>query len=306
MDQENDLYTIIGLGEIVWDLLPAGPQLGGAPANFAYYANLLGNHGIIAGRVGADAPGPHALHHLEELGLTTAHIQIDEVHPTGTVLVQVDERGQPDFTITEDVAWDFMEWTSEWQELAFKADAICFGSVAQRSRISRETIRSFLRATRKDALRVFDLNLRQSFYSEEVIDESLRLSQVVKLNDQEALEITAMLGLGGSNDEERARALLHAYNVALVCVTRGAQGSLIVTDTEVVEHPGVPITIADAVGAGDAFTATLTHHYLRGAPLKRISQAANHLGAWIASQVGATPVIEQSVLKRITGGRETS
>ena len=298
-------YTIIGLGEIVWDLLPGGPQLGGAPANFAYYANLLGNHGIITSRVGTDALGPHPLHQLEQLGLTTAYIQIDEVHPTGTVLVQVDESGQPDFTITEDVAWDFMEWTSQWQELANKADAICFGSMAQRSDISRETIRRFLRATRKDALRVFDMNLRQSFYSEEIIDESLRLSQVVKLNHQESLEITEMFGLGGSNVEERARGLLQAYNVELVCVTRGAQGSLIVTDTEVVEHPGVQITIADAVGAGDAFTATLTHHYLRGAPLNRISQAANHLGAWIASQVGATPVIEQSVLKQITGGMET-
>ena len=302
----SGLYTIIGLGELVWDLLPGGPQLGGAPANFAYYANLLGNHGIIASRVGTDPLGPHTLRQLEQLGLTTAYIQIDEVHPTGTVLVQVDESGQPDFTITEDVAWDFMEWTSQWQELAFKADAICFGSMAQRSDISRETIRSFLRATRKDALRVFDLNLRQSFYSEEIIDESLRLSQVVKLNHQESLEITEMFGLGGSNDQELARGLLQAYNVELVCVTRGAQGSLIVTDTEVVEHPGVRITIADAVGAGDAFTATLTHHYLRGAPLNRISQAANHLGAWIASQVGATPVIEQSVLKRITGGMETT
>jgi fructokinase len=298
----SGLYTIVGLGEIVWDLLPGGPQLGGAPANFAYYANLLGNHGIITSRVGIDALGPHTLHHLEHLGLTTAYIQIDEVHPTGTVLVQVDESGQPDFTITEEVAWDFMEWTSQWQELAFKADAICFGSMAQRTRISRETIRSFLRATRQDALRVFDMNLRQSFYSEEIIDESLRLSQVVKLNHQESLEVTEMFGLGGSNDEERARRLLQAYKLELVCVTRGAQGSLIVTDTEVVEHPGVQITIADAVGAGDAFTATLAHHYLRGAPLNRISQAANHLGAWIASQVGATPVIEQSLLKQITGG----
>jgi fructokinase len=300
----SGLYTIIGLGELVWDLLPGGPQLGGAPANFAYYANLLGNHGIIASRVGTDALGPHTLRHLEQLGLTTGYIQIDEVHPTGTVLVQVDESGQPDFTITEDVAWDFMQWTSQWQELAFKADAICFGSMAQRSDISRETIRSFLRATRKDALRVFDMNLRQPFYAKEIIDESLRLSKVVKLNHQESLEVTEMFGLGGSNDEERARGLLQAYNVELVCLTRGAEGSLIVTDAEVIEHPGVQITIADAVGAGDAFTATLTHHYLRGAPLSRISQAANHLGAWIASQVGATPVIEQSVLKRITSGGE--
>ena len=292
-------YTVVGLGEIVWDLLPGGPQLGGAPANFAYYANLLGNHSIVASRVGIDPLGHITNHHMEQLGLTTVYIQTDGVHPTGTVMVQVDERGQPEFTVIEDVAWDFLEWTSQWQGLASKADALCFGSMAQRSDMSRETVRRFLRATRKDALRVFDVNLRQSFYSEEVIDESLRLSKVVKLNHQELPKITEMFGLGGNNDEERARALLRAYNMELVCVTRGAQGSLLVTDTEVLEHPGLQITIADAVGAGDAFTAALTHHYLRGAPLNRISQAANFLGAWIASQVGATPVIDQSMLEQI-------
>ena len=292
-------YTIVGLGEIVWDLLPGGPQLGGAPANFAYYANLLGDHSIVASRVGTDPRGPHALRRLEQSGLTTRYTQVDEAHPTGTVLVQVDERGQPDFTITKGVAWDFLEWTPQWQGLASRADAVCFGSMAQRSAVSRETIRRFLRATREDALRVFDVNLRHPFYSEEVIDESLRLSDVVKLNHEEVREIAEMLGLGGGNDAERARALLRAYSPEMVCVTRGAEGSVIVTEGEVVEQAGVRIRIGDAVGAGDAFTAAMTHHYLRGGSLERISQAANQLGAWVASQVGATPAMEQSVLEQI-------
>lgn len=292
-------YTVVGLGEIVWDLLPGGPQLGGAPGNFAYYASLLGNDSIVTSRVGTDALGPRTLRQLEQLGLTTAFVQVDGAHPTGTVQVKVDEGGQPDFTIEEDAAWDFMEWTSQWQELASRADAVCFGTLAQRSDKSRETIRRFLRATRKDALRVFDINLRQSFYSKEVVAESLALSKAVKLNQQESPAIAELLGLGGNNDEERARALLQAYGLELVCVTRGAQGSLIVTEREVAEHPGLQITIADAVGAGDAFTAALAHHYLRGAPLNRISQAANLLGASVASRVGATPAIEQSVLEQI-------
>ncbi len=292
-------YTIVGLGEIVWDLLPGGPQLGGAPANFACYANLLGNHSILASRLGTDPRGPRALHRLEQLGLTTRYTQIDETLPTGTVLVKVDERGQPDFTVTEGVAWDFLEWTSQWQGLASQADAVCFGSMAQRSAVSGETIRRFLRATREDALRVFDVNLRHPFYSEEIIDESLRMSDVVKLNHEEVREIAEMLGLGGGNDAERARALLRAYDLELVCVTRGAEGSVIVTEAGAVEHAGVRVRIGDAVGAGDAFTAALTHHYLRGASLERISQAANQLGAWVASQVGATPAMEQSVLEQI-------
>lgn len=283
-------YTIVGLGEVLWDLFSGGKQLGGAPANFAYYAASLGNRGIIASRVGTDALGQQALHRLKQLGLTTMCVQIDAAYPTGTVQVQIDEQGQPDFTITENVAWDFLEWKPSWQELAAQADAVCFGSLGQRSPCSRGTIRRFLRTTRSGALRVFDVNLRQSFYSAGVLSESLKLSEVVKLNDDELPEVMKSLGLGSGNNETCARRLIQAYHLKLVCMTRGGCGSLLVTDAEVVEHSGFQVTVADTVGAGDAFTAALVHHYLQNASLEKISEEANRLGAWVTTQVGATPI----------------
>ena len=298
-------YTIVGLGEIVWDLLPAGPQLGGAPANFAYFSNLLGDRSAVASRVGADALGAETLRRLRQSGLTTRYVQTDDRRATGTVLVRVDEQGQPDFTISENAAWDFLEFTPQWQELAGTADAVCFGSLAQRSAASRETVRRFLSATRRDALRVFDVNLRQSFHSASVLDESLSRSTAVKLNDQELPVVVERLGLAGVDEAARARALLRAYHLELVCVTRGAHGSLLVTETEAVSHGGYAVTTADAVGAGDAFTAAMTHHYLRGARLATFSRAANRLGAWVASQVGATPAIGPSILEQVITGAET-
>jgi fructokinase len=297
-------YVIVGLGELLWDVLPGGLQLGGAPANFAYYAAALGNQGIIASRVGNDELGREALRRLMQLGLKTFHVQIDLSHPTGTVRVQVDERGQPEFTITDEAAWDFLEWTPQWQELAAQADAVCFGSLAQRSPQSRATISQFLQTTRGDCLRVFDVNLRQSFYSAEILSESLQWAKVVKLNDAELPKLVEILELSSDSDNERVRRLIQAFDLDLVCVTQGARGSLLVTESGAVEHPGFPVTVADAVGAGDAFTAALVHHYLRQAPLERINEAANRLGSWVATQVGATPFVGQDVLKHIIGEAE--
>ena len=300
--QSNKEHIIVGVGELLWDIFPSGKQLGGATANFAYHSALLGNRGIIASRVGNDALGQEALLRVEQLGLTTAYIQRDAARPTGTVQVKVDEKGQPDFTITEDVAWDFMEWTPEWQALATQADAVCFGSLAQRSPRSRETIRRFLQATRREALRVFDVNLRQSFFSAAILTESLRLAQIVKLNDAELPRLMRILELGdGDDEEESARLLLKTFDLELVCVTRGAHGSLLVTDTRTVAHPGFSVRVADTVGSGDAFTAALAHYYLRRASLERISDAANRLGAWVATQVGATPAVEKDTLRQIIG-----
>jgi fructokinase len=292
-------YIVVGLGELLWDILPAGEQLGGAPANFAYITSMLGDCGIVASRIGTDERGDKAIALLRQANLTTSYVQFDEVRPTGTVQVQLGDKGKPAFTITEDVAWDFLQWTADWQELAARVDAVCFGSLAQRSPQSRETIRHFLKATSPDALLVFDINLRAPFYSVEVIIESLKLAKVLKLNDEELPILMKVCGLDGPTDEDCLHRLMEAYDLQMVCLTRGDHGSLLLTQAKSVEHLGFTIEIADTVGAGDAFTAAMMHHYLRKASLERISEAANRMGAWVASQVGATPVAEQKILEEI-------
>lgn len=281
--------VIVGLGELLWDLLPAGKQLGGAPANFAYHASMLGNTGITASRVGADALGKEAIDYLTQLQLSTEYIQVDPTATTGTVAVQLSQSGEPSYTITTDVAWDFLEWTTAWQELANKTDAVCFGSLAQRSPQSRETIRQFLQNTRANALRVFDVNLRQSFYSSDLLAESFRLAHIAKLNEGELREIGNQSGVEATTDREIARRLLLDFDLQLLCVTRGDHGSLLVTKAETVEHDGYKVEVCDTIGSGDAFTATLIHYYLNGSSLREISDNANRVGAWVASQAGATP-----------------
>jgi fructokinase len=285
----NGKRTTVGLGELLWDLLPSGKQLGGAPANFAYITNLLGDAGIPASRLGRDPLGDEAIQRLAQLGLSADFVQQDPAHPTGTVKVEIDAAGQPRFEISEPVAWDFLEWTPAWQQISQKADAICFGSLAQRSSQSRSTIRNFLRATRPEALRIFDANLRQNFYTVEILAESMQLATVVKLNHEELPKIMAMFELEHRSDDDSARRLLSSYNLMLVCITRGNGGSLLISSDEYNEHPGFKVKIADTVGAGDAFTAALVHGYLRGTPLMRINETANRMGAWVASHSGATP-----------------
>ncbi len=284
----NKRNIVVGLGELLWDLFPAGKQLGGAPANFAYVTSLLGDEGIPASRLGQDSLGSDATHRLGELGLSTEFIQKDADHPTGMVKVEVDHTGQPCFEISESVAWDFLEWTPQWQKLAQQADAVCFGSLAQRSKHSRGTIGRFLLALRKSAVRVFDVNLRQNFYSVEVLSESMKLATIVKLNHEELPKIMRSFELETRGEEASARQLL-SHEVKLVCVTRGNAGSLLVSADDCSEHPGFKVKVADTVGAGDAFTAALVHGYLRGTSLAQINETANRVGAWVASQPGATP-----------------
>lgn len=286
---------IVGLGELLWDLFPAGKQLGGAPANFAYITSLLGDKGIPASRLGHDSLGADAIRRLGELGLATEFIQQDLDHPTGTVKVEVDRTGQPRFEISESVAWDFLEWTPQWQKLAQQADAVCFGSLAQRSQHSRATIRRFVRASRKSAIRVFDVNLRQNFYDVEVLAESMKLATIVKLNNEELPKIMSLFELKTRGEEASARQLL-SQEVKLVCVTRGNGGSLLASADELNEHPGFKVKVADTVGAGDAFTAALVHGYLRGTSLSQINETANRVGAWVASQSGATPSLKRDGL----------
>jgi len=281
---------IVGLGEILWDMLPKGKQLGGAPSNFAYVSTLLGNEGIVASRIGNDVLGHDAVQQLAKLGVGTAHIQVDPVHATGTVEVEVDHDGQPKFEIAEGVAWDFLEWTPAWQHLAAESDAICFGSLAQRAATSRATIRQFLGAGEKGAVRIFDVNLRQEFYSRETLAESMKLADIVKLNHEELPRIMPMFGLRHGDEISSARSLSELHGLKLICVTRGCRGSLLLDDRTLDEHPGYRIQIGDAIGAGDAFTAALVYEYLQGAPLTRMNETANRVGAWVASRVGAMPM----------------
>jgi fructokinase len=224
-------------------------------------------------------------------------VQRDPTNPTGIVKVELDYRGAPRFQIQEPSAWDFFEWTSEWQALAQKADAVCFGSLAQRGPASRETIRKFLSATRPEAVRIFDVNLRGFFYSPEVLGESMRRATVVKMNDEEVPKVMALCSLDHTDEESSARLLIDYFGLQLVCVTRGCKGSLMVNRERHSEQPSVPVRVADTVGAGDAFTAAMVHEFLRGSSLEVMGETANLVGAWVASQSGPTPVPEGGTLQ---------
>ncbi len=289
---------VTGLGELVWDLFPAGKKLGGAPANFAYITSLLGDQGIPASRLGQDALGAEAIRRLGELGLSTEFVQRDTDHSTGTVEVDVDPAGQARFKIATPVAWDFLEWTPQWQELAQQTDAVCFSTLAQRAERSHTTMRSFLLGTRPEAVRVCDINLRQNYFSAQVVAESMRLSSVVKLNHEELPRVMRLFELEHRDERDSAQRLLNSYALKLICVTRGDGGSLLLSPGESSEHPGFKVTVADTVGAGDAFTAALVHGYLRGASLAEINDNANRVGAWVASQPGGTPSPKAGDLNR--------
>lgn len=288
---------VVGLGEVLWDMLPGRKYLGGAPANFAYITNLMGDEGVVASRVGTDARGLEATRRMEVLGLPVTSLQHDGSHRTGAVNVEVDEKGLARFEIEEPSAWDFLEWTPEWHTLAQKAEAVCFGSLAQRSPQSRETIRRFVRATNPAAVRVFDVNLRQPFYSPEVLDESMKVADIIKMNDEEVPKVMALCKLSHRDEESSARHLIDRYGLKLVCVTRGSRGSLLVNGTGCSEVDGVSVRVVDTIGSGDAFTAALVHEYLRGASLDLMNHAANLVGAWVASQAGPTPTPKDGALE---------
>ena len=293
---KKEKYTVVGLGEILWDLLPEGKHLGGAPANFAYITNLLGDEGTVASRVGSDALGREATRQLANLGVGTNFVQRDPERPTGIVKVEMHGAGQPRYEIAEPVAWDYLEWTPEWLKLAGDADAVCFGSLAQRSEQSHQTIRQFLMHTPPDAVRIFDVNLRQSFYSAQILCESAKLAHILKLNHDELPKIMQLLELDHVDEVSSARRLVSMFDLKLACVTRGNHGSLLVAGERTCEHRGFRIQVADTIGAGDAFTAGLVHHYLRGCALETMNDAANRMGAWVASHSGATPAPDSAGL----------
>ncbi len=288
---------VVGLGEVLWDLLPERTCLGGAPANFAYITTLMGDRGIVASRVGEDSRGLEALRRMEELQLDIDHVQTDGKHATGTVKVELDGTGLARYQIAHPVAWDSLEWTLDWQHLAERADAVCFGSLAQRSELSRATIRRFLEATSPTALKIFDVNLRQSYYSAEILADSMKLADMVKLNDEELPKIMDLNHLRYTDELSSALRLADAYELQLVCVTRGGRGSLLVQNGDWSEHPGFQVRVADTVGSGDAFAAGLVHEYLHGASLGLMNEVANLVGAWVASEAGAMPTPKRGALE---------
>lgn len=289
----------VGLGELIWDFLPGGRQLGGAPTNFAYMSRLLGNESVVASRIGDDDLGREAFERLAGLGVSTEYLQVDRDHPTGTVGVRLDEHGEANFALNENSAWDYIEWTSRWAELSLKADVVCFGTLGQRVEPARRTIMRFLEATRPAALRIFDLNLRHTFFNREMLERSLKLATIIKLNQPELSTLGGILGFSADTEERLAKRLLDQFALELVAITRGARGSLLVTADELSDHGGVRVQVKDTIGAGDAFLAALAHYYLRRAPLAHISEAANRIGAWLATQEGATPMPGAQTLTRM-------
>jgi fructokinase len=289
------MFNIIGLGEVLWDIFPDGKALGGAPCNFAYQVKALGHAGIPLTRVGDDQLGHDILNALTRLGLPTEYVQIDPSHPTGRVMVKLDDKGVPDFTIVNDVAWDYMEAGEDWLEAARKADAVCFGTLAQRSPASRQAIEKVLEAAR-GTLIVFDVNFRQKFFSREVVEHSLRRCTIVKLNEGEIAQMRELVG--GPHDEQSFVKHLMSYGPQVVCITRGENGCTLYDDARSVSRPVPPTRVADTVGSGDAFTAALVIKRLEGRPLERMAEAANLLGAFVASCRGATPVVPRNIIEQ--------
>ena len=284
----NGKPVVSGLGEILWDLLPGGRQLGGAPANFAYHAHALGARAFPISRIGQDALGTELLDRLRSLGLPTEGIQLDTDAPTGTVSVELLDDGGHQFTIHENVSWDRIEAESGAQALASTADAICFGSLAQRTSASRIAVQAIVAATPPEALRIFDINLRQNFYSPEVIVQSLRIANVLKINDEELPIVADILALHGSPIEQLSQ-ISDSFHLQLAALTLGKAGSILLADSRVSEMAGAPVEVVDTVGAGDAFTAAMALGWLAGWDLNEINRHANQVASYVCTQSGATP-----------------
>ena len=304
----SEPHLILGIGELLWDVLPTKALLGGAPANFAVMAGRLGNHAAILSRIGRDELGRKAIVTLDPMPVDTSFIEVDAAHETGRVTVSFAGQ-EPIYTIHQPAAWDFFEVSDDWLKLAERADALCFGSLAQRNVKSRQTIQTLVAEAPASCIRVFDVNLRAPFYSGEVIEESLELATVMKMNEGEVPLVMRLLGLeeqpaNNSILPSTERLLEEFPDLEMVAVTRGASGSLLVTREEWNDHPGVQVTIADAIGAGDAFTAAMIHYMLRGADLATLNEAGNRWGSWVASQAGAMPVLPDAVREAMAAAIE--
>lgn len=280
---------VVGLGEILWDVFPDGPRFGGAPANVACHAAQLGATSHMASAVGQDELGTKAFEALEDKHVDT-HCVIRSTYPTGVVNVELDAAGKASYQFAEDTAWDHLDWSDNWQNLAAKTSAVCFGTLGQRSETSRKTIHRFVNATPETCFRVFDINLRPPFYSDEIILESLQPANILKLNDEELPYLANLCGITGT-DGEILQALSKKFELQLVALTRGGSGAILCRGDEISQSTGVPTTVIDTVGAGDSFTAALVLGLLDNRDLDTINQQAGQIAAFVCSQPGATPHI---------------
>lgn len=279
--------VVVGLGEVLWDVFPDGPRFGGAPANYACHAASLGAHAYVASAVGRDDLGERALQALRDKSVDTRAVAQYEA-PTGAVHVKLDDEGKATYEFLANTAWDQLAWSESLAELAAGADAVCFGTLGQRSLTSRQTIHQFVSATPVNCLRIFDINLRTPFFSDDVILESLKLANILKLNDDELPFLANLLRLDGS-DQSVMRQVAQQFELQMVALTRGAQGAILVHGDQTSEHPGVETTVVDTVGAGDSFTAALTLGLLANVDLDSIIDRASRVAAYVCSQSGATP-----------------
>ena len=293
----NDV--IVGMGEVLWDMLPEGKKIGGAPANFAYHVSQYGFDGCVVSAVGDDKLG-HEI--LESFNNRRLNYLIQRVpYPTGTVQIELDEAGIPCYEIKENVAWDNIPFTVDLEKLAKKTRAVCFGSLAQRNTVSRETINRFLDVMSDAAgqYRVFDVNLRQGFYDKEILCNSMKRCNILKINDEELIAVSRMFEYPGINLEDKCRALLSEYGLEILILTCGVNGSYVFT-WENVSFVNTPkIEVADTVGAGDSFTATFISAILKGKSIREAHELAVEVSAYVCTQNGAMPELPISIKSRL-------
>ena len=298
----NNVPVVVGIGEVLWDLLPEGRRLGGAPANFAYHAAMQGAEAYAVSAVGDDANGSELLVELRGKKLSTEYIAELPLHSTGTVTVKLND-GMPSYTIHAPVAWDFIPWNDRLEQLARQADAVCFGTLAQRGNVSAETIIRFLDHTRPDCLKVFDVNLRQTFFSKDIIDASLRQCNLLKISDEELPVVAELFGLYGA-DEVVISELMRRYNLKYAVLTRGKDGSAFYDGKGIIAIPAYDYGAkVDTVGCGDSFTATLTAGLLFGFSLEAAMTRASKIAGLVCASAGAMPEIPEEL--RLNNHKDT-
>ena len=292
------MKTIIGIGEILWDVFPERKILGGAPANFAYHASQFGYEGYAISAIGKDELGEEILDTLvEKKGLNHLIESVD--YPTGTVQVTLDNKGVPQYEICENVAWDNIPLVQQTEELARSCSAVCFGSLAQRNAVSRTSIYRFLDLVSSDSYKIFDINLRQHFYTKEIIHESLSRCNVLKINDDEVLEVARLFNCQNFSEQEVCTFLLKEYNLDIVVETKGAVGSYVLTASESSYINTPKVNVADTVGAGDSFTGAFVAALLHGKSIRDSHQLAVEVSAYVCTQHGAMPELPEILVKTL-------